>query len=197
MNTETRCYHSMSVAKLIDHLLTLIRDAPIYATARTRLTAIRDGIFLELPETRTQLLCRVGAVINECVPSGRENDRIEEFWYEIRDILEQAFSSPSKVTMPTTRPAECETVTGGPRIVAATGDAINARIEEALDSIHGPRETYRPLLNPLNILSRICRTAELRASREGVEPWSIIGDITGHGSGVANAIYKAYRDESS
>ena len=67
-----------------------------------------------------------------------------------------------------------------------------ATIEEALDGIHGPRETYRPLLDPLNILQRICRNAVGAAKRRGTEPWAIISDITGHGSGVSAAIYKVY-----
>ena len=82
----------MSVKELIGHLLTLIRDAPIYGTCRRRLTAIRDDIFLELPESRTNLLCQVGQVINESVPSGIGNSKIEPFWYEIRDIMETCFS---------------------------------------------------------------------------------------------------------
>ena len=85
------CYPSLSVVELIDHFLTLIRDAPKYMTVRRRLTDIRDGIFLELPETRVELLCRVGHVINECVPRGEGPNRIEPFWYEIRDIMQQCF----------------------------------------------------------------------------------------------------------
>jgi len=73
--------------------------------------------------------------------------------------------------------------------------SIMATIEQALDGIHGPRETYRPLLEPVAILNRICRTAELRAQQQGVDPWSVISDITGHGSGVSNAIYKVYRQQ--
>jgi len=68
-------------------------------------------------------------------------------------------------------------------------------IDEALETIHGPSEEYRPLLQPEAILSRICRVAEFWAGREGVEPWSIIGRITGHGSGVSNAIYQVYRTD--
>ena len=86
-------YSSMSVVELIDHFLALIRDAPIYMTVRRRLTDIRDDIFIELPETRIELLCRVGRVINECVPSGEPHNRIEPFWYEIREIMQQVFDS--------------------------------------------------------------------------------------------------------
>jgi len=69
-------------------------------------------------------------------------------------------------------------------------------IEEALDTIHGPRETYRPLLESDAIIRRICRTAEIVAQQKGVEPWSIVGEWTGHGSGVSNAIYQVYRAEN-
>ena len=71
---------------------------------------------------------------------------------------------------------------------------IDELIIEALDEINGPRETYRPLLDPINILQRICRTAEGKARRRRTEPWVIISDITGHGSGVSAAIYSAYRE---
>lgn len=68
----------------------------------------------------------------------------------------------------------------------------NERIEQALDRINGPRESYRPLLDAENILQRICRNAEGAAIRRGTEPWVIISDITGHGSGVSAAIYRVY-----
>ena len=87
------CYAALPVTELIDHFLTLIRDAPIYSRCRRMLIEVRDDIFLELPETRTELLCRVGHVINECVPSGEPNSRIEDFWYEIRDIMQQCFAA--------------------------------------------------------------------------------------------------------
>jgi len=69
---------------------------------------------------------------------------------------------------------------------------LNERIEYALGALYGEKEAFRPLLDPENVLRRICRTAAFTAKSRGVEPWSIIGDITGHGSGVSNAIYRVY-----
>ena len=71
-----------------------------------------------------------------------------------------------------------------------------ATIEEALDTIRGPRETYRPMLEADAIIRRICRNAEGHALRRDVDPWVIIGNWTGHGSGVSNAIYQVYRTET-
>lgn len=68
-------------------------------------------------------------------------------------------------------------------------------IDEALDSLPGPRERYRPLLDAENIMRRICRTAEGLATRRGTSPWVIIGDVTGHGIGVSDAIYRLYKDD--
>ena len=67
------------------------------------------------------------------------------------------------------------------------------KIEAALDTLHGPRETFREVLEPTAILERICRTAILRSEQENMPAWSIIGQITGHGSGVSNAILNVYR----
>jgi hypothetical protein len=70
-----------------------------------------------------------------------------------------------------------------------------ATIEEALDGLYGDRERFRPMLEPEAILKQICRTAEMTADRKGRPAWSIISDITGHGSGVSNAIYQVYRKQ--
>ena len=67
------------------------------------------------------------------------------------------------------------------------------KIEDALDTLHGPRETFREVLEPTAILERMCRTAILRAEQENMPAWSIIGQITGHGSGVSSAILNVYR----
>lgn len=69
-------------------------------------------------------------------------------------------------------------------------------IEEALDTLYGPRESFRETLtNKDELLAKVCRYAEHEAEKKGCEPWSIIGMIMGHGSGVSNAIYKLYREE--
>ena len=75
------------VVNIVDQVLATIPDAPINADCRQRLVSIRDGIFLELPETRLSLLCSVGQVINESVPSGETNNPIGPHWYEVRDYL--------------------------------------------------------------------------------------------------------------
>ena len=70
-------------------------------------------------------------------------------------------------------------------------------IDEVLDSLRGPRESFRATLADKDkILSRMCRYAERKAKQIRVPPWSIIGEITDHGSGVSNAIYELYRDHS-
>lgn len=67
------------------------------------------------------------------------------------------------------------------------------RMEESLDMWFGNRESLRKLLeDPATILERICETAEHEASRRGVEPWVVISEWTGHGSGVSAAIYHLY-----
>ena len=72
-----------------------------------------------------------------------------------------------------------------------------ATIEEALAGLHGDPERFRPMLEPEAILKRICRTAEMRAERTARPAWSIISEVTGHGSGVSNAIYQVYREQST
>ena len=66
------------------------------------------------------------------------------------------------------------------------------KIEDALGTLHGPRETFREVLEPTAIIERICRTAMLRAEQTNMPAWSIIGQITGHGSGVSSAILSVY-----
>ena len=77
---------------IIDHILELAHDCPKNESFRRRLMAIRDGIFLELPEDRIALLCCVGRAINDSVPSGKTNDRIDDYWYRIRDFMDAVFA---------------------------------------------------------------------------------------------------------
>lgn len=86
------CYASLPVTDVIERILELLYDCPRNSDCRNRLERIKDGIFLELPETRTALLCQVGMAINEHVPSGKTNDQREDYWMEIRDLLTAAFS---------------------------------------------------------------------------------------------------------
>lgn len=90
MNTD---YATMPVVEVIERLLALIYECPLNDRARYRLESIRDGIFLELPEARIDLLCQVGRVINEHVPSGVGNHRIDEYWYTARDIMQKCFAA--------------------------------------------------------------------------------------------------------
>ena len=93
IDTPTKDYDKMPVTVLIDELLTLVYDAPVHIDIRNELKRIRDGIFLELPETRCELLCRVGSLINRHVPdSSKPNVYVAPFWDEIRDIMNKAFA---------------------------------------------------------------------------------------------------------
>lgn len=81
----------------------------------------------------------------------------------------------------------------------AAQSEFNARVERALNMLRGPRESYRPILTDRDkILARICsyakRTAAGDDERRSVPVWSVISDITGHGSGVSSAIYELYRE---
>ena len=84
-----------SVVEVIDHILELMHTCPRNADCLRRLVKIRDGIFLELPEDRTALLQQVGSAINDCVPSGEPNDRIDDYWYRIRDFMDAMFAEAS------------------------------------------------------------------------------------------------------
>jgi len=68
------------------------------------------------------------------------------------------------------------------------------RIDEVLESLRGNKEEFRKiLLDKDKLLQNVCRYAERVAKRKRVEPWSIISDMTDHGSGVSCAIYELYR----
>ncbi len=80
-----------SIVEMIDYFLEIVRDAPIYLGFRRDLEAIKESIWLELPEYRQEYLCRIGRSLNRHVPSNKDNSYREDFWYEIRDILQEAF----------------------------------------------------------------------------------------------------------
>ena len=72
--------------------------------------------------------------------------------------------------------------------------ANEADIEAILDTLQGPRESFRASITDRDkLLSQVCRYAEWMGKKKRVPPWSIISDITDHGSGVSNAIYELYR----
>lgn len=67
-------------------------------------------------------------------------------------------------------------------------------IEEALTHVRGNKEHFRQVLLDKNaILTSVCDYAERVAKKKRLEPWSIISDMTDHGSGVSSAIYELYR----
>ena len=67
------------------------------------------------------------------------------------------------------------------------------RLKEAINSLNGDPERFRKILTDKDeLLAKICRNAEARAKRKRVPVWSVIGEITGHGSGVSAAIYHLY-----
>lgn len=67
-------------------------------------------------------------------------------------------------------------------------------IETILDTLRGPREHFREILeNKDELLRGMCDYAEFVAKRKKVPAWSVIGEITSHGSGVSCAIYELYR----
>ncbi len=66
--------------------------------------------------------------------------------------------------------------------------------EEVIAPMAGDRERFREIVTDKDgLLERMCDYAEAMALREGCEPWSIVGHVTGHGSGISNAIYQLYR----
>ena len=71
---------------------------------------------------------------------------------------------------------------------------LQQKIEREANALHGDTAQFRQALQPEAILSRMCRSAEHVATRERRPVWSVIGEWTGHGSGVSAAIYGIYRD---
>jgi hypothetical protein len=92
IDTPAKDYDKMPVTALIDELLTLIHDCILNMGIRAELKNIRDGIFLELPETRCELLCKVGSIINRHVPDRTQKHvYFDPFWNEIKDIMNKSF----------------------------------------------------------------------------------------------------------
>ena len=83
-----------------------------------------------------------------------------------------------------------------------TGSAVTAcsarpSVDDLIDRLRGDRETFRAILGDRDgLLAKMCRYAKFRAEQEHLPAWSIVGEITGHGSGVSSAIYELYRDRS-
>lgn len=69
------------------------------------------------------------------------------------------------------------------------------KIEEALGMLHGEPDRFRPMLEAEAVLNRICNNAKAKADRDNRPPWSVISDLTGHGSGLSAAIFRVYGPE--
>lgn len=70
-------------------------------------------------------------------------------------------------------------------------------IELVLDGLRGPREGFREILTDTDtLMADLMAFVDVCAKRRKQEPWSLIGQITGHGSGVSSAIYELYRRKS-
>jgi hypothetical protein len=72
------------------------------------------------------------------------------------------------------------------------------KLDEVVSGMNGDPNHFRQILCDKNkLLERICTYAELKASRQNEKPWSIIQNITAHGSGVSAAIFELYRRKDS
>lgn len=70
------------------------------------------------------------------------------------------------------------------------------KIDEVLSRLSGDPETFREILtNKDKLLEKLCNYAAWKGKQQGVPPWSIVGEILGHGSGVSSAIYELYRKQ--
>jgi len=68
-------------------------------------------------------------------------------------------------------------------------------VDEVLSHLRGNPETFRRILTDKDmILELMCSYATWKSRLKRLPPWSIISDITGHGSGVSSAIYELYRE---
>lgn len=67
-------------------------------------------------------------------------------------------------------------------------------VDDVLSRLYGDPERFRAMLtNVDSLMQKVCSYAEWKAKKARCEPWSIISEITGHGSGVSSAIYDLYR----
>jgi hypothetical protein len=68
-------------------------------------------------------------------------------------------------------------------------------IEDVIRNLRGKPETFRLILTDKDrLLQKLCSYARWKAEQQSVPPWSIVGEILGHGSGVSSAIYELYRE---
>jgi hypothetical protein len=72
-----------------------------------------------------------------------------------------------------------------------------AEIDDVLSHLRGDIEGFRAiLLDKTELLAQFMDYVESVARRKRCQPWSLVGQITSHGSGVASAIYELYRRKS-
>lgn len=70
-------------------------------------------------------------------------------------------------------------------------------VDDCLKKLGGDPEKFRQILTDKDaLLAKVCKYAKSRAAREKCSPWSIIGMVFGHGSGVSSAIYELYRERT-
>lgn len=93
-----RDFATMPVTGIIDHILTIIPDnVQDYMGFHSALKRIRDGIFIELPESRTELLVEVGRVVNRYAkPISRFGDSVPLYWHDVRDVMMECFEAQMK-----------------------------------------------------------------------------------------------------
>lgn len=93
-STTIHPWVSLPVVEIVDQMLSMIRDVPIYEQVRQSLDEFKQTIFIELPNERREMLCRVGEIINRNVPRrGVTNVLFEEFWVAIQDGMNAALRS--------------------------------------------------------------------------------------------------------
>lgn len=69
------------------------------------------------------------------------------------------------------------------------------RLQHCVSRLNGDRDRFADIVGDAHgLMAKVCRYAEIVADRNRRQAWSIIGEITGHGSGVATAIYEYYRE---
>lgn len=68
------------------------------------------------------------------------------------------------------------------------------RVEKAISNLRCDMGYFRSVVTDKDgLLRKMCDYAEYESNRQRCEPWSIVKQITGHGSGVSAAICEIYR----
>ncbi len=73
-------------------------------------------------------------------------------------------------------------------------EQFDKRLERVIGNLRGDPEYFcRVLTDTPALLAKVIDYCEHEAERKRCEPWSIAGQIFGHGSGVSAAIVELYR----